>query len=149
MAFDFSAFLQQPPAASGGGAGGMAEGLAGATPYGAAANAAKGVADAVFGGGASATAGDTGAVTHSTSFGGVMIGDTALTSPGAYASGYTSRRLASGQTAAAMPGTPEGRAVMGPDGLVYSSTVSASPSGLVAVAGVAAVGLLFLFLRKK
>lgn len=144
MAFDLNSLMSQ---GGGGGAASLGEGLAGATPYGAMANAAKGVADAVFGGGASSTSGDIGDVSNN--FGGVMIGTDALYSPGAFAAPYTSRRLATGQTAAVMPGVPAGRAVMTPEGVAYTSTVSASNTGIVLTAGAALLGLLALVAFKK
>lgn len=133
--------------------------MANATPYGAAANVAGDAIKGLAGGSAPATSvatsgdaksgdalgGNTSGITGGgVNFGGVNIGTDALRSPAQFASGYTSRRFATGATAAAMPTMPP----LDASGVSYTSTVSASPVGVALAIGAGLVALL-LFRKAK
>lgn len=93
--------------------------------------------DALGGGSSSATSGDIkGDTTNNQSFGGINIGTDALFSPAAQVASYQQRRYGAPPPTAAEAG------------LTYTSTVSASQTGVYVVGGVAALALLFLALKK-
>lgn len=115
---------------------GAAGGIAAATPYGAAANIAGKALEAAMGGSSSATSGDSGSIYNNQNFGAVIMGDSAVLSPSALANAsYNSRRYG-----APVPTANEA-------GVSYTSTVTASPNGLMLV--VAAAALAFLVIKKK